>query len=266
MTVVLYIIAALIGISLGLIGAGGAIVAVPAFVYLAAIPPTLASGYALFVVAVSATVGSAQYVRKKLVDWRSVFAFGSTTLISIAAVRKLVLPSIPDTFFLWPTSIVLERDATLMLAFAVVLIAASIGMLRGQIATAHAGQTHIARLAFFGLVIGTISGFLGVGGGFLMTPALVLWARLDIRRAIGTSLVLMAANSATGVATDLIRGVSYDWPFVLTFTAVTTAGIIAGTSLSHRIDGSKLKAGFGWFVLAVGMAVLARELLGASCC
>lgn len=264
MTVVLYIIAALIGISLGLIGAGGAIVAVPALVYLVAIPPTLASGYALFVVAVSASVGSVQYIRKKLVDWRSVFAFGSTTLLSIAAIRKLVLPAIPDTFVVWPTSIVLERDSTLMLAFAAVLMGASFGMLRGQKNVATVGPTHIVRLAFFGLVIGTVSGFLGVGGGFLMTPALVLWAGLDIRRAVGTSLVLMAANSATGVATDLIRGVVYDWPFVLTFTAITTAGIIAGTALSHRIDGTKLKAGFGWFVLAIGTVVLVRELIRNS--
>ncbi|MCX6141052.1 MAG: sulfite exporter TauE/SafE family protein [Candidatus Kapabacteria bacterium] len=261
MIVVLYVIAALIGISLGLIGAGGAIVAVPAFVYLAGISPTLASGYALFVVTVASAVGSAQYVQKKLVDWRSVLAFGSTTLLSIAIVRRFILPSIPASFVAWPSTFVLQRDTTLMVAFAAVLMAASVGMLRKRETRVPAGPTHVGRLAFFGLVIGVVSGFLGVGGGFLMTPALVLWAGLDMRRAVGTSLVLITANSAVGVVSDLSRGAIYDWPFVLVFTAITTAGIVAGTYLSHRIDSTKLKAGFGWFVLAIGIAVMLRELL-----
>ncbi len=259
MTAVLFVIAAFIGISLGLLGAGGAIVAVPAFVYLGNIPPTLASGYALFVVTVATAVGSTQYVRKQLVDWRSVLAFGSTTMASIAAVRRFVLPEIPDVFRAWPTDIVLHRDTVLMVAFATILLGAGYAMVRPR-TEAPPTHTHIARLAFFGLVIGIVSGFLGVGGGFLMTPALVLWAGLDIRKAVGTSLVLISANSAIGVASDLSRGAVYDWNFVLLFTTITTAGIIVGTLLSHRIDGQRLKQGFGWFVIALGLAVLAREL------
>lgn len=260
MSILLLAIAAFIGISLGLLGAGGAIVAVPAFVYLGNIPPTLASGYALFVVTIATAVGSTQYVRKKLVNWRSVLAFGSTTMTAIAVVRRLVLPAIPESFVAWPTNIILQRDAVLMTAFAAVLLGAGFAMVRPRTEKPPT-HTHIGRLAFFGLVIGVVSGFLGVGGGFLMTPALVLWAGLDIRTAVGTSLVLISANSAIGVASDLSRGAVYDWPFVLVFTAVATAGIIAGTLLSHRIEGERLKQGFGWFVMAIGLAVLAKELL-----
>lgn len=250
----IYAIAVLIGISLGLIGAGGAIVAVPAFVYLEHIPPTLASGYALFVVTVASFVGSIQYLRAKLIDWRSVLAFGSTTLVSIAVARRFLLPMLPDTMGGMP------RDSVLMLAFAGVLLLAAMGMLRIP-PKPHTGEpTHVGRLALYGLIIGIISGFLGVGGGFLMTPALVLWAGLDMKRAVASSLFLIATNSAVGVGADLSAGVQYDWPFVLLFTGLTTAGIIIGTMLSHRIDGQRLKKGFGWFILAIGVAVALREL------
>ncbi|MBU3742657.1 MAG: sulfite exporter TauE/SafE family protein [Candidatus Kapabacteria bacterium] len=254
----IYIIGVLIGISLGLIGAGGAIVAVPAFVYLEGIPPTLASGYALFVVAIASAVASAQYMRQRLVDWRSVMAFGSTTIVSIAITRRVVMPVLPDVIAGIP------RDSALMLAFAAVLLTAAYGMLRMP-PKPHTGEpAHMGRLAAYGTIIGVISGILGVGGGFLMTPALVLWAGLDMKRAVATSLVLISANSAIGVAADLSGGVAYDWSFVRAFTVLTTVGIITGTALSRRIDGQRLKKSFGWFILAIGIAVAVRELSGLT--
>ena len=115
MSVLLYIIAVLMGLSLGLIGAGGAIVAVPAFVYLGGIPPTVASGYALFVAAVATAIGSVQYIRQRLVDWRSVLAFGATTLLTIALVRRFVLPLLPEQFDLGTTTV--QLGTVLMLGF-----------------------------------------------------------------------------------------------------------------------------------------------------
>ena len=259
MTAVLYVIAALIGISLGLIGAGGAIVAVPAFVYLGEIPPTLASGYALFVVAIATAVGAIQYLRAGLVDWRSVGAFGVTTLVSIALIRRFLLPTLPAEFTVLQTSI--STNMALMLAFGGILIGAGIAMLRGKPKPHTDEPAHLGRLTVFGLIIGIVSGFLGVGGGFLMTPALVLWANIDMKKAVGTSLVLISANGLVGVGADLMGDVQYDWPFLLTFTALTTIGILVGTMLSKKIDGQKLKAGFGYFVLTLGAVVLIRELV-----
>ncbi|MGA0833833.1 MAG: sulfite exporter TauE/SafE family protein [Candidatus Kapaibacteriota bacterium] len=258
MSVLLYIIAVLMGLSLGLIGAGGAIVAVPAFVYLGGIPPTVASGYALFVAAVATAIGSVQYIRQRLVDWRSVLAFGATTLLTIALVRRFVLPLLPEQFDLGTTTV--QLGTVLMLGFGAILMGAGAAMLRKQPAV-MAHPTHLARLTIFGLIIGVVSGFLGVGGGFLMTPALVLWANLEMKKAVGTSLVLIAVNGAAGVAADLAGNASYDWPFLLTFTGLTSAGIIAGTLLAARVDGARLKAGFGYFVLILGIAVLLRESL-----
>ena len=256
MIVFLYVIALLIGISLGLLGAGGAIVAVPAFVYIHNVPPALASGYALFVVAVPTLIGSMPYIQRKQVEWRAVAAFGSTTLISIAMVRAFVLPYITLTVF------GLDRDTTLMLFFAVILFVAGTSMLRrNRLHRAEKPALHPFLLAALGIVVGVLSGFLGVGGGFLMTPALVVWAGLDMKTAVGTSLILICANSIVGVAADALTGLEYDWPLVLVFTALVTIGIIIGARLSKRIQGATLQSAFGWFVVAIGVAVLIKELL-----
>ncbi len=259
MTIVLYVIAVLIGISLGLIGAGGAIVAVPSFVYIGDISPTLASGYALFVVAIASAVGAIQYIRNKFIDWRAVFAFGSSTLVTIALTRGIFLPAIPHIISL-PFGLTVSQDSFLMFVFAGVLCLAALSMLRKRpIPDAHHPQTHFMMLSAYGVAIGLISGFLGVGGGFLMTPALVLWANLDMKKAVGTSLVLISVNSLVGVGADITTGVQYEWGFVLVFTLLTSVGILIGTTMSTKIDGAHLRKGFGWFVLAIGIAVLIRE-------
>ena len=94
-----------------------------------------------------------------------------------------------------------------------------------------------------------------------MTPALVLWAGLDMKKAVASSLVLIAVNSAIGVVADVWGGVQYDWPLVLSFTGLTTIGILSGMVMSRRIDGTTLRQGFGWVVLAIGIAVLIKEVL-----
>ena len=244
--IILSFIAVVIGISLGLIGAGGAIVAVPALVYIGGIDPRLASGYALFMVAVSSAIASIDHLRQRRVDISAVLAFGSTTVLSILLVRRFVAPLVPPT--------------PQMLAFAAILLFAAIRMLR-QSQAPDTNHRHPTYLAGYGLVIGSISGVLGVGGGFLMTPALVLWAGLDMKKAVASSLVLIAVNSAIGVVADVWGGVQYDWPLVLSFTGLTTIGILSGMVMSRRIDGTTLRQAFGWVVLAIGIAVLIKEVL-----
>ena len=245
--IVLYIMAAMIGISLGLIGAGGAIVAVPTFVYVGGIDPNLADGYALFIVAVSSAVAVVMQGRAKNIAWRAVFAFGSGTIITLVVVRYYLDQFVPQN--------------VQMLIFGVALLAAAIAMLRSQRQPTKPAENKPMMLTLYGIAVGALSGLLGVGGGFLMTPALVLWAGLDMRRAVATSLVLISINSTAGVATDMVDGLQYDWPLVIVFTIITTAGIIIGTLLSRRIEVNTLKSIFGWLVLAIGIGVLAAELL-----
>ena len=247
MMIVLYIMAAMIGISLGLIGAGGAIVAVPTFVYVGGIDPNLADGYALFIVAVSSAVAVVMQGRAKNIAWRAVFAFGSGTIITLVVVRYYLDQFVPQN--------------VQMLIFGIALLAAAIAMLRSQRQPTKPAENKPMMLTLYGIAVGALSGLLGVGGGFLMTPALVLWAGLDMRRAVATSLVLISINSTAGVATDMVDGLQYDWPLVIVCTIITTAGIIIGTLLSRRIEVNTLKSIFGWLVLAIGIGVLAAELL-----
>ena len=245
--IALCIMAALIGVSLGLIGAGGAIVAVPAFVYIGGIDPNLADGYALFIVAISSAVAVLMQGRGSNIEWRAVFAFGSGTIITLVIVRYYLDQFVPQN--------------VQMIIFGATLLVAAVAMLRSERMPQKPAEHNPTLLALYGIVVGIFSGLLGVGGGFLMTPALVLWAGLDMKRAVATSLVLISINSTAGVATDMVDGLQYDWPLVIGLACITTAGIIIGTLLSYRIEGKTLKSMFGWFVLAIGVAVLVRELL-----
>lgn len=241
-------IAAAIGISLGLLGAGGAIVAVPAFVYIGGIPPELADGYALFVVAVSSAIAVGMQWRQRMIAWRTIAWFGPTTILSLIIVRGFLDDFIPQR--------------VQMIFFGIILLVAAIAMMRGRnTASTDNDETHPLRLSAFGILIGAIGGLLGVGGGFLITPALALWARLDMKRAVASSLVLICVNSFTGVAVDIVGGMHYNWQYVLTFAALTTSGIVTGTLLSRRIDARVLRTGFGWVVMSIGLVVLGIELL-----
>ena len=240
-------IAAAIGVSLGLLGAGGAIVAVPAFVYIGGIPPELADGYALFVVTISSAIAVGMQWSQRLIAWRTIAWFGPSTILSLIAVRGYLDQFVPQR--------------VQMIFFGIILLVAALAMMRGRkTAPSDTHELHPLRLNAFGIVIGAIGGLLGVGGGFLITPALAIWAGLDMKRAVASSLVLISVNSFTGVMVDMADGMRYDWPYVLTFTAVATAGIITGTLLSRRIDNTVLRAAFGWVVLAIGCVVLGIEL------
>lgn len=238
-------------------GAGGAIVAVPAFVYVGGIAPPLASGYALFVVAVATAVGSAQNLRKGLVHKRAFIAFGATSTVIIYSIRRWILPSFGQSVQIGGLHI--ATNDLLMIAFGVVLLLAGTAMLRHTL-PAQATETHPAVLAATGAGIGCIAGFLGVGGGFLMTPALVMYARLDMRSAIATSLALICVNSAVGVGGDLMGGVQYDWTLLVVFTALTTIGVVVGMALANRFHPDHLKKIFGWLVATLGLAVLITEV------
>lgn len=246
MTLLLAVIGLAIGVSLGLIGAGGAIVAVPAFVYLGGIDPSLADGYALFVVAISSTVAVAMQAKEKMIDWKTILWFGPSTIGSLIFVRGYLEQFVPQSMQ--------------MLLFGCILLLASAAMMRKKPQRHEEQQNNPGALSMFGLVVGAIGGLLGVGGGFLMTPALHVWAGLDMKRAVASSLVLIAVNSATGVVVDLVKQKPYDWSFVAIFAAITVVGIIVGTLLSRRVDSKILRSMFGWVVLVIGLFVLSKEL------
>lgn len=259
-----YLLSLFIGISLGLIGGGGSILTVPILVYAASVEPVLATAYSLFVVGISALVGSVEYMRKQLVSYRAAIVFGIPSLVAVYLTRALLVPAIPETLF----SIggrVITKDLGIMVFFSMIMLAAAISMIRNGTRIADT-PTFPARFNYFlivleGVVVGVVTGLVGAGGGFLIIPTLVLLARLPMKLAVGTSLLIIAAKSLIGFTGDLTTGQQMDWPFLLLFTVFAVAGIFAGSVISNYLGGKRLQQGFGWFVGGMAVYIIGRELL-----
>lgn len=255
-----YIASALIGISLGVIGGGGSILTVPVLVYLFGLSATMATSYSLFIVGLTALVGSFSYFRRSEVDLPVAVSFGAPSILAVYLTRSLVMPRLPDQIG------GLKRDTLLLILFAILMILASAGMIRPQKVVPQefvAGSPGWIVLAE-GLGVGFLTGLLGAGGGFLIIPVLVLLARLPMKTAIGTSLVIIAFKSLIGFGGDLQRAAAIDWGLLLTISGIAILGIAIGTWLSRRVSGEKLKPAFGYFVLVLGTLLILKETLWAA--
>jgi uncharacterized protein len=257
-----YFATVLIGLSLGLIGGGGSILTVPVLVYLFCIEPHLATSYSLFVVGVSSLIGSTGYVRNKLVDFKAVSWFGIPSLIMVFATRKFILPFLPEEWTLLGLS--LHRDRIIMLLFSVLMSAAAYSMIRKPKVIYHARFERAQEygnplLILQGIGVGCISGLVGAGGGFLIIPALVILAKLPMKKAIGTSLTIITMNCSIGFLGDLGH-YQINWLFLCSITLISSLGIWIGNYFSSKIAGRNLKPVFGWLVVVIVIYTLIQEL------
>ncbi len=250
-----------IGIVLGLIGGGGSILTVPVFVYLMHINPITATAYSLFVVGVSALVGTVNNVRKGIVDLRTAFVFAIPALIAVYATRKYLVPAIPDELFSI-REFMITKSIGIMIFFAIIMLLASISMIKNNkkdVETETKVIYNYPLILIEGLVVGVLTGIVGAGGGFLIIPALVLMAKLPMKKAVATSLLIIAIKSLIGFIGD-VENMEIEWNFLLVFTAISVIGIFIGMYLSNYIEGKKLEKGFGWFVLIMGIYIIIKEL------
>lgn len=258
-----YIIAVLIGISLGLIGGGGSILTVPVLVYLMKVDPVLATTYSLFIVGFTSLAGGTRAYINRQVDFRAVSLFGFPSILTVFIARHFILPAIPEKLFSIG-SLQVHRGSFLMMLFALLMLLASVSMMRNhdeeKPGAAVADQHHDNTLSLLipGLLIGLITGLLGAGGGFLIIPALVLLIKLPMKTAVGSSLLIIAINSIFGFVFS-IGHFALNWMFLSSFTALAIAGVFIGSRIAARMDGSSLKKWFGWFVLAMSIYILTKE-------
>jgi uncharacterized membrane protein YfcA len=258
-----YILAVFVGISVGLIGSGGSILTVPILVYIMAVEPVLATAYSLFIVGSTALVGGVQSARLKKVDFKTALIFGIPSIVAVYLTRAYLVPFLPETFFTFQ-SFTLTKPIALMLLFAVVMILASFSMIRPSkiLVDEHVPmQYNYPMILVEGTLVGVLTGLVGAGGGFLIIPALVLLAKMPMKLAVGTSLFIIAAKSLLGFLGDLKGDESIDWNLLLIFTALSILGIFIGISLAKKVEGAKLKTGFGWFVLVMGVYIILKELV-----
>ena len=258
-----FIGALVIGVVLGLIGGGGSILTVPVLVYLLYLNPVTATAYSLFVVGVSALVGALQNIKKGLVDFKTAIVFAIPAFIAVYATRKYIVPAIPEKLFDIGGFIV-TKDIGIMVFFALVMLLASVSMIRGKCKNCDdenaTVQYNYPMIILEGLVVGLLTGIVGAGGGFLIIPALVMLAKLPMKKAVATSLLIIAIKSLIGFIGD-IENLDIDWAFLLSFTLLSVVGIFIGIWLNKFIEGNKLKKYFGWFVLIMGVYILIKELI-----
>lgn len=255
-----YIAAFIIGSVLGLMGGGGSILTVPLLVYLLGYNPVIATAYSLFVVGLSAVVGAIQKYRKKTVDLKTGLFFSFPSFLAVYIARKYIVPAIPESLFTIG-DFEFTKEIGLMLFFAIVMLFASMAMIRPNKKEQQGEHNKPAYIFIFiqGLIIGTITGLIGAGGGFLYVPALVLWSGLSMKKAVGTSLVIVAINSLIGFTGDL-QEINVEWSFLLSFTAITIAGILAGGYASKYVSNKRLKTSFGWLILIMSFYIITKEL------
>jgi uncharacterized membrane protein YfcA len=260
-TVAGYIAASLIGISLGLIGGGGSILTIPVLVYLFGVQPLLATGYSLFIVGSTSLVGAVKNYYKGNVNVKTAVYFSIVSTITILITRKFFLHIIPENLFTIAGYTVTKSLMTMIL-FAVVMMIAAVKMITGEEREPLVCSTKLqtAKIIYSGIGIGLLTGFLGAGGGFLIIPALIFLFCLPVKQAIGTSLLIISINNLLGFTGDIFH-TTINWGLLLPITAVAVLGIFAGSKIGEKIHGERLKTGFGWFVLIMGMYIIIREII-----
>ncbi|MEN9907795.1 MAG: hypothetical protein RLZZ540_936 [Bacteroidota bacterium] len=255
-----YFASIIIGLSLGLIGGGGSILTIPILVYLFKINPELATTYSLFIVGVTAFYGGYSHYKLGNLKLKTALYFAVPSVISILIIREVIFPKIASTLFTI-ASYAVSKDLLIMIVFAILMISASISMIKKNKTEIINSKTNYSQLAFIGSLVGIVTGFLGAGGGFLIIPALLFFANLPMKQAVGTSLLIIFINSAIGFAGDLYLNTPIDYSFLLLISAMAFLGMFLGIFISKKIDGRKLKPIFGWFVLVMGIYIIVKEVL-----
>lgn len=258
MEVVGYIASVFIGISLGMIGGGGSVLTIPILVYFFHIEPILASAYSLFIVGITSTAGVFQKWNKGEINFRVAIIFGLPSLLTVYLLRKFFIPYIPDVIFHnnWVT---IYKGSLMLVLFSVLMISAAIGILKPR-GINRPALPEIQGLILLGVFVGIISGLLGAGGGFIIIPALIFYASLNVKTAVGTSLVIISLNSLVGFSGDLQHH-TIIWPDLITITTLAIIGIFIGHWLSGKLPEYGIKKIFGWFILLTGICILGKELL-----
>lgn len=253
--VVGYVLAVCIGISLGLIGGGGSILAAPVLIYVMAVPTKSAFAMTLVIVGVASLIGAVPHWQQGNINLKTVAMFAPAAMAGAYLGARLA-------------SLPLVTPSIQLVTFGIVMLAASIAMIRNgakppkalldEVGHSTSGIPKAMIIPLEGLVVGVLTGFIGIGGGFLVIPALVLLGNTPMKEAVGTSLIILTLKSVTGFAGYFGR-VPIDWPLLITFTVAASIGILVGSYLNRLVSAKQLEKGFGYFVLGVAIFILIQR-------
>lgn len=266
MTIAGFIAFLIIGLILGLIGGGGSILGVPVLVYMMGYSADEATTYSLFIVGMTSLIGAMAYLRKGEISMEAILQFAIASLTTVFCVRKFVMPSIPSQIHFLGLDI--SKHVLIMIVFSILILSSSISMIKkrkpnrinelkwDEFAKSPMGVPFVILL---GICVGFITGFVGAGGGFIIVPVLIFFLRLNFKKAIGTSLCIIAVNSLVGF-TGNIGHQNIHWLVLLSISGMCVLGIVIGSLLSDKVSAQKLKPAFGWFTLVVGIFVFIKEV------
>lgn len=254
-----YFLSILIGIALGLLGGGGSILTVPLLVYFFHVNPLLASSYSLIIVGFSSALGLIPNFKKSEIEFNAALRFGVPSVITVFCTKFFLVPLIPQGFDFFGKYYV-QSDKLLMIFFASLLILSANSMIKSKNTSVKNVSKSSSQLLFIGLLTGFITGIIGIGGGFLIVPALVQFCAIEIKKAVSTSLLIILMNSIIGLLA-IQSFVHFDFIFILKIVLISTLGLLIGIIISNKINNQKLKVIFGWFLLIMGIAVLSKELI-----
>jgi uncharacterized membrane protein YfcA len=252
-----YCLSVFIGFSLGLVGGGGSILTIPVLVFFFNIDPLPATAYSLFIVGLTAIFGSINHYRLNNIDYKTVFLFGIPSVIILFIVRRWLLMMIPSTIIVFG-HLLLSKSLLILIIFSMVMLIAGLSMIIRKKYSALKEKQSVTRLITLGCITGAITGFIGIGGGFIIVPSLVLFAGLPIKKAIGTSLTIIIINCLVGILSNLETARSLNYFFLLAFAAFAIIGILAGTWTIRFIPDKKLKPVFGWVILGMSLLIFIR--------
>lgn len=257
-----YIGALFIGLIMGVLGGGGSILAVPILAYIFHFDEKIATAYSLFIVGSTGLVGGFKQATNKMVDWKAVLNFGLPAVIGITITRAFVVPALPDVLF-EINNFEFTRRMGMFGLFAALMILAATSMLSNKKERRIRNKsTHFHPLMLSeGFFIGALTGLVGAGGGFLIVPALMVIAQLDMKRASATSLVIIALNSLTGFFLGDATKISIDWSFLLVFLSIAMAGIIIGTYINKFLPVVLLKKTFAYFIIVMAIFIFIEEFI-----
>lgn len=261
MEIIGYLSALLIGLSLGLTGSGGSILMLPILVYLFRIEMIQATAYSLFIVGITSLVGVKKYIDNRSIELKSSLIFGIPSLLMVAFTRRYIVPQIPEYIILSDT-LSISRHFILMTFFALLMIIASLRFIK-QSSTQDSpkqGKNYRLGLAISGIIVGFLTGILGIGGGFLIVPVLVSFLHLDMKKAVGTSLLLIVLNSLIGFLSES-HFQAMDWKLLVIITLISIVGMFIGSGIVRKIRTEQLKKIFGWFILCMGIIILFKETI-----
>jgi uncharacterized membrane protein YfcA len=257
-----FVLAFIIGVIMGLIGAGGSILTSGVMIYIFGLNPVISASYTLLNVGVISLIGSVQYYRKELVDVNTGLFFSIPAIAIVLAMRFYIVPAIPAIIFQYE-QLVFTKELLIMLVFAILMIVIGCNMISNGKAHRKPKQTETNKplIILIGIGVGMLTGFVGVGGGFIIVPALFFFTSLDMKKAIGTSLFIITLNTAIGFLTDFSSGIDYNWIFLLKLIFVTVSGMLVSGLVISRIKTDNLKKVFAIAMFIFGCWIIVKELM-----